>query len=185
MTLAADRTGSRIRELLRPFADMIREVGRFGVVGLICLFVDVGLFNLLMFVGGGGPLADKPLTAKAVSVIVATTLSYTLNRNWTFSQRGRTGVLREYVLFVALNGVAMLIALSVLWFSHYALGLTSVLADNISANVVGLALGTIFRFWSYRRWVFPAIDPLAASAPFESESVLETGSGSAATPERA
>jgi hypothetical protein len=51
----------------------------------------------------------------------------------------------------------MLIALACLWFSHYALGLTSVLADNISANVVGLALGTLFRFWSYRRWVFPEI----------------------------
>jgi len=50
------------------------------------------------------------------------------------------------------------ISLGVLWFSHYALGLTSVLADNISANVVGLALGTMFRFWSYRKWVFPAAD---------------------------
>jgi putative flippase GtrA len=54
-----------------------------------------------------------------------------------------------------LNGVGLLISVGCLWFSHYALGLTSPLADNISANVVGLALGTMFRFWSYRRWVFP------------------------------
>jgi putative flippase GtrA len=47
------------------------------------------------------------------------------------------------------------IALVCLWFSHYILGFTSPLADNISANVIGLGLGTIFRFWSYRRWVFP------------------------------
>ena len=61
---------------------------------------------------------------------------------------------REYVLFFVLNGVGLLIALGCLWFSHYALGLTSRLADNISANVVGIGLGTLFRFWSYRKWVF-------------------------------
>jgi len=38
--------------------------------------------------------------------------------------------------------------------SHYLLGLQSPLADNISANVVGLAAGTTFRFWAYRRYVF-------------------------------
>jgi hypothetical protein len=38
--------------------------------------------------------------------------------------------------------------------SHYALGFTSPLGDNIAANVVGLGLATAFRFWSYRRWVF-------------------------------
>jgi len=53
-----------------------------------------------------------------------------------------------------LNAVGLGIALSCLWTSHYLLGLDSPLADNISANVIGLFLGTTFRFWSYRRWVF-------------------------------
>jgi DNA-binding LacI/PurR family transcriptional regulator len=53
------------------------------------------------------------------------------------------------------NSVGLAISVGCLWVSHYALGLTGPLADNISANVVGLALGTMFRFWSYRRWVFP------------------------------
>lgn len=162
MTLASERPTARVRTLLRPFSGIIREFGKFGVVGLIALVVDVGLFNILMFAGGAGPLLDKPLTAKAIAVIAATTVSYALNRNWTFSQRSRTGVVREYLLFFVLNGAAMLITLSVLWFSHYALGLVSPIADNISANVIGLALGTIFRFWSYRKWVFPAVDPLKA-----------------------
>ena len=62
---------------------------------------------------------------------------------------------REYVLFFLLNGVAMLIAIACLGISHYVLGLDSALADNISANIIGLGLGTLFRFWSYRKWVFP------------------------------
>jgi hypothetical protein len=50
----------------------------------------------------------------------------------------------------------MVIALSCLGISHYVLGYESALADNISANFVGLILGTIFRFWGYHNWVFPA-----------------------------
>jgi putative flippase GtrA len=157
MTEQQDAAGKRalVRALIDPFMGLIREFSKFGVVGLIALVVDVGLFNLLMFAGNPGPLADKPLTAKTIAVVVATTVSYILNRNWTFSHRGRTSVVREYGLFFLLNGLAMMITLSVLWFSHYALGLTSAIADNISANVIGLALGTVFRFWSYRKWVFP------------------------------
>ena len=98
---------------------------------------------------------DKPLTAKVVSVAVATTFAYFGNRYWTFRHRGRTSFGREYLLFFVLNGVGMAISVSCLWISHYLLGFTSALADNISANVIGLALGTLFRFWSYRRWVFP------------------------------
>ena len=122
---------------------------------------DVGLFNLLLY--GGGPFTDRPITSKIVSVAAATTFAYFGNRFWTFRHRGRTNMGREYLLFFVLNGVAMLISVGCLWVSHYLLGLTSPVADNISANVIGLGLGTLFRFWSYRRWVFPAIpdDPAA------------------------
>ena len=136
---------------------ILREVAKFGIVGLSALVVDVGLFNLLRYAGDPGPMYDKPLTAKAISVVVATTVAYFGNRLWTFRHRGRTTFAREYLLFVLLNGVAMCIALACLWFTHYALGHTSPLADNVSANVIGLGLGTIFRFWSYRRWVFPEV----------------------------
>lgn len=160
MTQTSPETSSRgrIAMLVAPWRDRVerlyREVAKFGVIGLIALVIDVGIFNLLMY-AGGGLLADKPLTAKVISVAFATTFAYFGNRFWTFRQRGRTSYTREYVLFFVLNIVGMSIALGCLWFSHYALGLDSALADNISANVIGLALGTLFRFWSYRKWVFP------------------------------
>ena len=66
------------------------------------------------------------------------------------------------------TGWAWLIALTCLFISHYALGFTSRLADNIAANGIGLALGTMFRFWSYRRWVFPELLPEAAAPLSES-----------------
>ena len=135
---------------------LIHEAAKFGVVGLIAL-----VFDLLRFYGGEGPMYDKPITAKIISVAVATTVAYFGNRYWTFRDRGRTSFGREYVLFFVLNGVGMLIAITCLWISHYLLDLTGPVADNISANVIGLGLGTIFRFWSYRKWVFPN-DPQAA-----------------------
>ena len=160
------------RYLQDTLGDLYREISKFGIVGLSALVVDIGLFNILRFAGGEGPLFDKPLTAKVISVAVATTVAYAGNRFWTFRHRGRTHMGKEYLMFFGLNGIAMLIAVGCLWFSHYVLGFTSPLADNISANVIGLGLGTLFRFWSYRKWVFPEIpaDELADPA---NEELLE------------
>jgi putative flippase GtrA len=134
---------------------MRRELGKFGVIGLIAYVIDLTVFNLLRFAGGEGPLFDKPLTAKVISVLVATTFAYFGNRNWTFKDRTRSSFRREYALFFVFNAVGMIISLSCLWISHYILGFDSALADNISANVIGLVLGTVFRFWGYHNWVFP------------------------------
>ena len=129
------------------------ELLRFGSVGAVAFVVDVGLFNLVRF-GPGEVLEDKPLTAKALSVAVATLVAWLGNRFWTFSQRRTATPVRELVGFAVVNVGGMLIAVGCLAFSHYALGLTSPLADNISANGVGLVLGMVFRYLAYRNFVF-------------------------------
>ena len=134
---------------------MRTELGKFGVIGLVAYIIDLTIFNVLRFSGGEGPLYDKPLTAKVVSVLAATTFAYFGNRHWTFKDRSRSSFRRQYTLFFVFNAVGMVISLSCLWVSHYLLGFESALADNISANVVGLVLGTVFRFWGYHNWVFP------------------------------
>lgn len=139
--------------LRRGLHVVVRELVKFGVVGAVAYLVDVTVFNLLRY-AGPGLLEHKPLTAKAVSVAVATLVAWMGNRHWTFRRRRRVSARRELVLFVLMNAVGMAIALACLAVSHYVLGLTSPLADNIAANVVGLALGTSFRFYAYRTWVF-------------------------------
>jgi hypothetical protein len=91
-----------------------------------------------------------------VSVTVATTVAFLGNRHWTFRHRTDPGLARGFGVFALLNGVAMVITVIPLWISHYLLGMTSLLADNISTNIIGTALATAFRFWSYRKWVFVA-----------------------------
>lgn len=157
-------------DLYYRLGSIVRELLKFGVVGSVAFVVDVGLFNLLLH------LTNKPLTSKTVAVVAATTVAYAGNRHWTFRRRGRSRISREYVLFFLLNGVGLAIALSCLAVSHYVLGFTSRLADNIAANVIGLGLGTVFRFLSYRRWVFPELLPEAA-APDAHEQPVTTAAG--------
>jgi putative flippase GtrA len=141
--------------LWRGLHQLVRESLKFLTVGGVGLVVDLFVFNALLYAGGDGPLNHKPLTAKTISVVAATLVTYTGNRVWTFRHRARTGFAREYVLFFLLNGVGLGVSLCCLGISRYVLGLSGPLADNVSANVIGLGLGTMFRFWSYRRWVFP------------------------------
>ena len=157
---------------------LLRELVKFGVVGAVAFVVDLGLFNLLRFglapigLGGSGPLQDKPLSAKVVSVIAATIVAWLGNRLWTFRHRRRASAPRELVLFFAFNAIGLAIALACLGLSHYVLDLRSPLADNISANGIGLVLGTLFRFWAYRRFVFNTeltssdpVDPTPVATP--------------------
>ena len=158
-----------MRALLRAYyrlGHLVRELMKFGVVGSAAFVVDIGVFNLMLHA------TDKPLTSKTVSTVLATTVAYAGNRTWTFRRRSKSTVRREYALFFLLNGVGLLIALTCLGISHYLLGFTSRLADNIAANLVGLGLGTAFRFWSYRRWVFPELLPEAAAPDALGEATL-------------
>ena len=133
---------------------LYREMIKFGVVGAVAFAVDLGLANLLW----STVLEDKVTTAKIISGAVATLVAWVGNRQWTFRRRISRPAHHEVGLFFGVNLVALGISAATLAFSHYGLGFTSTLADNI-ATVVGIGLGTLFRFWAYRRVVF-AGEPL-------------------------
>ena len=136
-----------------------RELAKFLVVGGTTYVVDVGLFTLLSH----SVLADKVVTAKAISVLIATIMSYVLNREWSFSRRGGREKHHEAMLFFVVNGIALGLNLVPLALSQYVFGfntsnyppLTVSVANFISANIIGTAIGMAFRFWAYRKWVFP------------------------------
>ncbi len=134
---------------------LAREASKFGTVGAVAFGVDLILYNLLLSLG------SETLTAKAISTIMATSLAFFGNRFWTWRHGAHTNMARQYTTFFVLNAVGLGIALTCLAISHYGLGqfwpvLQSRAADNIAAQFVGTAIGTVFRFWSYRKFVFRA-----------------------------
>jgi putative flippase GtrA len=131
------------------------QLARFGVVGLFGLVIDVGVFNLLRTtILDPLELHEGPVIAKVISTSLAIAANWIGNRYWTFRSHRRPEIVREGTEFILVSIGGMIIGLTCLWVSHYLLGFTSLLADNISSNVIGLALGTAFRFAFYRQWVF-------------------------------
>ena len=139
----------------RAWHGFLAYLVKFGVVGLIGFVIDIALFNALRVgVFGEGTWAQSAIGAKTISTSVAIVFNWLGNRYWTFRRHRRRHALREFAEYAIVSVGGMAIALLCLWISHHVLGLTSLLADNISTNVVGLALGTAFRFVLYRYWVF-------------------------------
>lgn len=138
----------------QSWREWLRELAKFSAVGLASYVVDVGLFNFLAYSGAVHLPGDAPMVAKTISVLISIVFSWIVNRAWTFKQKSNKTKTGEFALFLAVNLGGMAIALGCLWVSRYLLHLTSPLADNISANVVGLVLGTAFRYVCYRYLIF-------------------------------
>ena len=134
---------------------LIAQLARFGAVGAVGLVVDVAIFNALRItVLSPDDVASGPFWAKVISTSVAIAVNWIGNRYWTFGAQRQSKAAREGLEFAIVSVGGMLIGLLCLWVSREVLGYTSLLADNIASNVVGLALGTAFRFTLYRVWVF-------------------------------
>lgn len=143
-----------------------RQLVQFALVGGVGFVVDTGVFNLLrLTVFDPARIHEGPLLAKTVSTIVAIAVNWLGNRYWTFGPHRSTRGAMEALEFLAVSILGMLVGLGCLWVSHYLLGFDSALADNISANVVGLLLGSIVRFALYRHWVYHPKRANRVSAP--------------------
>ena len=104
---------------------------RFGVVGLVGVVVDVGIFNLLrLTVLAPELIHEGPVIAKVISTSIAIATNWIGNRYWTFGSMRRSHVLREGLEFALVSVGGMAIALLCLWISHYLLGFTSALASH-------------------------------------------------------
>jgi putative flippase GtrA len=140
-----------------PWRTLVRELSAFGVVGAVCFVLDIGLFQVLYAYVGVNAVG-----AKLSSTLVAMTVAYVGHRFWSFAHREHTGVRRSYPLFVVVNATTLLMGLAIVWYVRYPLGQESALVLQL-ANLGSIGLGTVIRFASYRRWVFPAPRPAVLS----------------------
>jgi len=127
-----------------------REVAKVGVVGGIGFFIDTGIVLWLIT----GPMEDSAVKAKVIATAVATVFSWVANRYWTFRNRRQSNAMRELVLFLVMNGIGAGIQAGFVFIAKYFLGISSAGGMVLFGNVIGLGFATIFRFISYRLWVF-------------------------------
>ncbi|GAA2722678.1 GtrA family protein [Streptomyces luteosporeus] len=142
---------------------LAREIAKFGAVGAIGFVVNFVVFNICVH-GFGLAVVRSGVIATAVAIAT----NYVGNRYWTYRDTDKNRRSREMGLFLLFSGVGLVIENGILALTHYGMGLTSPLADNISKNVIGLGIGTVFRFWSYRTWVFRALPAREAVQTAES-----------------
>jgi putative flippase GtrA len=140
----------RAANALKLLRDLVPELAKFGVVGTIGAVVDLGGASVLYGVYHFGPLK-----AKAIAIVTAAIVTYVGNRFWTFRHRENQHWLLEIGLFALLNAVGLLIAEAVIAFTTYGLDERGTLAYTL-ASVVGTGLGTIFRYFAYKRWIWLA-----------------------------
>lgn len=169
----ADAVISRIPQPYRGFAIRHREFIKFAIVGGTTFVFDAAIFYTLKLT----VLEEKPVTAKIIAGVMAVILSYILNREWSFRNRGGRERHHEAFLFFLVSGVGVVLAFMPLWISSYVFGLrvipgdpdsisrtTENIADFVSAYIIGNILQMLFRFWAMRKWVFPEENSHGAAA---------------------
>jgi putative flippase GtrA len=133
----------------RRFRCLIHEFATFAVVGATGLLVTDGVFNLMI------SERQATLPASAVATLAASAVTFVGSRYWTFRHRERTGLGRESAAFIVVNLAGVLIQQGSLELARHAFGHHDKLTLN-AAFLLGVAVATLFRFWSYRRWVWLA-----------------------------
>ena|SRR5436305_817859 len=154
-----------LRVLPAPLRSLLikhRELLKFAIVGGVCFAVtNVVTYALRLTI-----LRGQPITALAIGVLVATIVSYVLNREWSFRTRGGRERHHEAALFFIISGISAGLNEVPLAISHYLLDLrtpyvglvTQEVADYLSGIIIGTAVAMVFRWWAFKKWVFPQAD---------------------------
>lgn len=128
--------------------DLLQQIFRFGLVGVIGFLVDAGVLAALINLFDTGPFWPR-----AVSFPTALCVTWYLNSKWTFAAAGisplssRSG---RYVL-VQILGVLVnyLVYTAVLLFSPFV-----TLSTAIAALALASFAGMFVNFFGARSWVF-------------------------------
>lgn len=146
---------------------LTQEIAKFGAVGALGTVVNFGVSNLLWHV-----TSLQAVRANVIATVVAIGVNYLGFRYFTYRDRDKSARTRELTLFLAFSLVGLVIENGVLYTAIYGFGWDSSLQRNIF-KVVGIGLGTLFRFWSYRTWVFKALP--APEAVTDADAFLDAG----------
>ena len=167
---------SRFPEPIRSIALKHRELVKFALVGGTCFVIDTVLFFGIKTV----VLPNNPVTAKIIATLVATIVSYVLNREWSFRTRGGRERHHEAALFFLVNGIGIVLNSAPLYIARYAFHLqephvsrlTEEISDFLSAQIIGTLIAMAFRWYGYKTWVFPEENVRGSGRSLDEEKEL-------------
>lgn len=153
---------SRVPEPLRSVLVKHREMLKFAIVGGACFVITIAVnYGLKLTI-----LNSKPVSAQTFAVVIATIVSYVLSREWSFRTRGGRERHHEAALFFLISGISTALnsvplAISRYWLQlqvpHVSL-LVQETADFFSGMIIGTLIAMVFRWWAFKKWVFPQAD---------------------------
>ncbi|MGZ8179331.1 GtrA family protein [Williamsia sp. SKLECPSW1] len=148
------RTPGPIRRLALRHHELIK----FALVGGTTMVFDMAIFYGLSLT----VLEQKPVVAKVISGTLATVLSYVLNREWAFKNRGGRETHHEALLFFVISGIGVVLQAAPLWFANNVFDMRThlpvaqlVIVDFVLGYIIGNILQMAFRFWALRKFAFP------------------------------
>ena len=127
---------------------MLREeFRRFAAVGAIGFVVDGALLQLLVSAAGW-----SPLTARLVSFPVALTVTFLLNRRWTFGRHQAPRALQSYGAYTVVQIAGALINLAV--FSACVATVAAMREWPLVPLAIGAGVALVFNFFASRWFAF-------------------------------
>jgi len=136
------------------------QIIKFGLIGVLNTVVDFAILNLLMwtFKMYSGPWI---IVFNVASFSLAVVNSYIWNRFWTFKMKSRQDVPEEFVKFISVSLIGVVINSGIVYsitaFIDPVSGLSSELWANV-AKVLATGVAMVWNFVGYKFWAFKSKD---------------------------
>lgn len=126
-------SASSPQSLLQKYRNLILQIVSYGIIGLISSGTDAALFGILVY-----EFHTSALITNIVSVSVGITISFFLNRRFTFKVKDHTA--KRYVMFFAIGMAGLLLSEGIIIIG------TIVKLDVMIAKLLSIFIVAAFQF---------------------------------------
>ena len=117
---------------------------KFIIIGVVSTLINYGVFFALY-----SWFDIHYVVSSGIGYVIGLLVGYLFNRNWTFTDDKSDEKTKEFVLYIAVYGVSLLLSLGTI-----ALLVDSLAWNPLLANVIAIGVSTITNFVGLKFFVF-------------------------------
>lgn len=125
---------------------LFEQILKFGVVGVLAFLVDYGVLMLLSQVFG-----VDPVLSAGISFCVSVVFNYLASMRYVFTHRDDMSKTKEFVIFIVLSAVGLVINEIIMWVGTRWLGTTGLAVTVV--KVFATAVVMVWNFVSRKIWL--------------------------------